>query len=224
MVDVDRRPTGPNPAHLAGLRRLSARAASVSAPTVRNGLLSFSALSEKVITHLRNSGHAEFARSDSHSDPVLKKQRSVAEKHSASKCPMPTFSRRSLDAAVDRRRRASPEWLEGYVGLMGSVLREGGWSESDISEMVSGSGSDLGSVLIDNEGVMDELVSKAERFSDSLRKSGWSSEEVSDALGLGFDLQPEKGRRPPKKVSPQLVEKIGKLVESVSGHVTWIWN
>ncbi|KAL9326953.1 hypothetical protein ACSQ67_007598 [Phaseolus vulgaris] len=72
MVDVDRRPTGPNPAHLAGLRRLSARAASVSAPTVRNGLLSFSALSEKVITHLRNSGHAEFARSDSHSDPVLK--------------------------------------------------------------------------------------------------------------------------------------------------------
>lgn len=105
------------------------------------------------------------------------------------------------------------------MGLMGSVLREGGWSESDISEMVSGSGSDLGSVLIDNEGVMDELVSKAERFSESLRKSGWSSEEVSDALGL-----PEKERRPPKKVSPQLVERIGKLVESVSGHDTWIWN
>ncbi|CAJ1942803.1 unnamed protein product [Sphenostylis stenocarpa] len=216
MVDVDRRPTGSNPAHLAALRRLSARAASVSAPTVRNGFLSFSALSEKVITHLRNSGHAEFARSDSHSDPVLKKQRSVAEKHSASKCPLPPFSRRSLDAAVDRRRRASPEWVEGYVGLMGSVLREGGWSESDISEMVSGSGSDFGLVLLDNEGVMDALVSKAERFSDSLRKSGWSSEEVSDALDLRFDLPVEKGRRPPKKVSPQLVERIGKLVESVS--------
>jgi len=99
---------------------------------------------------------------------------------------------------------------------MGSVLREGGWSESDISEMVSGSGSDLGSVLMDNEGVMEALVSKAERFSDSLRKSGWSPEEVSDALGLGFDLRPEKGRRPPKKVPPQLVERIGQLVESVS--------
>ena len=81
------------------------------------------------------------------------------------------------------------------MGMMGSVLREGGWSESDISEMVSGSGS----VLLDNEEVLDALVSKAERFSDSLRKSGWSSEEVKDALGL--DLRPEKkGGRPPKKV------------------------
>ncbi|KAG4943713.1 hypothetical protein AAZX31_17G167400 [Glycine max] len=213
MVDVDRRPTGPNPAHAAGLRRLSARAASVSTPTVRNrnSLHSFSALSEKVITHLSSSGiqlhpshGAEFARS-ADSDPILRKQRSV----SAARFPVPGFSRHSLDAAVDLRRRS--KWVEGYVGMMGSVLREGGWSESDISEMVSGSGS----VLLDNEEVLDALVSKAERFSDSLRKSGWSSEEVKDALGL--DLRPEKkGGRPPKKVATQLVGRIGKLVESVS--------
>ncbi|TKY55710.1 hypothetical protein E2542_SST20129 [Spatholobus suberectus] len=193
MVDVDRRPPGPNPAHLAGLRRLSARAASVSAPTLQ-------------------PSDAEFALSESRSDPpILKRQRSVAEKHSA-RCPVPNFSRRSLDSAVDRRRREAPKWVEGYVGLMGSVLREGGWSEADISEMVSGSGSDVD--LLDNEAVMDALVLKAEGFSDSLRKSGWSSEEVSDALGLRL---PEKGRRPPKKVSPQLVERIGKLVESEDG-------
>ncbi|KAG4391000.1 hypothetical protein JHK82_012420 [Glycine max] len=216
MVDVDRRPTGPNPAHAAGLRRLLARAASVSAASTvrnRNSLHSFSALSEKVITHLRNSGiqlhashAAEFARSDS--DPILRKQRSVSENHSsaANKCPAPGFSRHSLDAAVERRRRS--KWVEGYVGMMGSVLREGGWSESDISEMVSGSGSV--SVLLDNEEVFD-----AERFSDSLKKSGWSSEEVKDVLGLY--LRPEKkGRKPPKKVATQMVKRIGKLVESAS--------
>lgn len=94
------------------------------------------------------------------------------------------------------------------MGMMGSVLREGGWSESDISEMVSGSGSV--SVLLDNEEVFD-----AERFSDSLKKSGWSSEEVKDVLGLY--LRPEKkGRKPPKKVATQMVKRIGKLVESAS--------
>ncbi|CAI0553550.1 unnamed protein product [Linum tenue] len=71
-------------------------------------------------------------------------------------------------------------------------------------------------VLLDNQAVLDALLVKADRFSDSLRKAGWSSEEVSDALG--FDRRPEKERRkmPEKKLSPELVEKIGKLAESVS--------
>jgi hypothetical protein len=58
MVDVDRRMTGLNPAHLAGLKRLSARAASISTTTttIRNSLLSFSPLADKIITNLRNSG------------------------------------------------------------------------------------------------------------------------------------------------------------------------
>ncbi|PNX89224.1 hypothetical protein L195_g045341, partial [Trifolium pratense] len=73
MVDIDRRMIGLNPAHLAGLKRLSVRAASISTattPTIRNGLLSFSPLADKIITNLRNSGiqlqqglsEAEFAR------------------------------------------------------------------------------------------------------------------------------------------------------------------
>ncbi|MCI21124.1 hypothetical protein A2U01_0042288, partial [Trifolium medium] len=73
MVDVERRLIGLNPAHLAGLKRLSVRAASISTATtttVRNGLLSFSPLADKIITNLRNSGiqvqqglsDAEFAR------------------------------------------------------------------------------------------------------------------------------------------------------------------
>lgn len=142
------------------------------------------------------------------------------------------------DAAVDRRRRNSnssssssssperyfemtrsemPKWVEEYVEEIGSVLRKGGWDESDVSEMihVSASGFFGGEmVLLDNQAVLDALLVKADRFSDSLRKAGWSSEEVSEALG--FDFRREKSKKPAKKLSPELVEKIGKLAESVS--------
>ncbi|GMP31482.1 hypothetical protein CsSME_00005677 [Camellia sinensis var. sinensis] len=51
MVDVDRRMTGLNPAHIAGLRRLSARAAAAPPPSstlpVRTGRLSFTSLADK---------------------------------------------------------------------------------------------------------------------------------------------------------------------------------
>ncbi|KAH7566585.1 hypothetical protein ACOSP7_023146 [Xanthoceras sorbifolium] len=395
MVDVDRRMTGLNPAHVAGLRRLSARAAAPSAAAslpVRNGLVSFSSLAEKVITHLKTSGiqvqpglsDAEFARAEaefgfafppdlrailsaglplgpgfpdwratgtarfhlrasldlpiaaisfqiarnalwskswgprpsdpekalrvarnalkrapllipifnhcyipcnpslagnpiffvdenrifccgldlsdffdreslfrsSQTDPqLLKKQRSVSEKTAGSSS---NFSRRSLDtglgsrtprwvefwsdAAVDRRRRNSsssstssperffemprskiPKWVDEYITQIGSVLRDGGWSESDIVDIVNVSASGFFEgemVLLDNQSVLDALLLKADRFSDSLRKSGWSSEEVSDAFG--FDFRPEKEKKPVKKLSPELVERIGKLAESVA--------
>ncbi|KAH6838083.1 hypothetical protein C2S53_000025 [Perilla frutescens var. hirtella] len=142
------------------------------------------------------------------------------------------------DAAVDRRRRNSnsssssssspdryidmprsemPKWVDEYVSQIGTVLREGGWAESDVSEIVhvSASGFFEGEmVMLDNQSVLDALLLKADRFSDSLRKAGWTSEEVSDALG--FDFRPEKERKPAKKLSPELAERIGKLAESVN--------
>ncbi|KAJ6735567.1 hypothetical protein OIU85_017856 [Salix viminalis] len=142
------------------------------------------------------------------------------------------------DAVLDRRRRNSassssgsssperffemprsevPNWVGDYIEQIGSVLREGGWRESDIEEMVqvSASGFFEGEmVILDNQAILDALLLKVDRFSDSLRKSGWSSEEVSDALG--FDFRAEKERKPAKKLSPELVEKIGRLAESVS--------
>ncbi|XP_038881140.1 uncharacterized protein LOC120072739 [Benincasa hispida] len=391
MVDVDRRMAGLNPAHIAGLRRLSARAAAVtpSHPS-RAGLLSFSSLADKVITHLRNTGVevqpglsvAEFARAEAEFgfvfppdlravlsaglpvgpgfpdwrssgarqhlratldlpiaaisfqiakntfwskswgprplDPekalrvarnalkraplliplfnhcyipcnpslagnpifsvdenrisfcgldlsdffereflfrssdsnahLLKKQRSISEKSAGSSS---NFSRRSLDtgartprwvefwsdAVVDRRRRNSssssssspdrviemprsgiPKWVNEYIEEIGSTLREGGWSETDITEIVQVSASGFfegaAMVLVDNQAVLDALLLKTDRFSDVLRKAGWSSEEVSYALG--FDYRPEKERKPAKKLSPELVERIEKLAESVT--------
>ncbi|XP_057768956.1 uncharacterized protein LOC130988984 [Salvia miltiorrhiza] len=138
------------------------------------------------------------------------------------------------DAAVDRRRRSSnsssspdryidmprsdlPEWVDEYVAQIGSVLREGGWAESDVAEIVdvSASGFFEGEmVMLDNQAVLDALLLKADRFSDTLRKAGWSSEEVSDALG--FDFRPEKGKKHALKLSPQLTQRIGKLADSVN--------
>ncbi|KAK9670393.1 hypothetical protein RND81_13G198900 [Saponaria officinalis] len=145
------------------------------------------------------------------------------------------------DAAVHRRRRNSnstssstssperfyemqkksetPEWVNDYVDQIGSVLRSGGWDESDVSEIVhvSASGFFGGGemVMLDNQSVLDALLLKANRFSDSLRKAGWSSEEVTDVFGFDFRV-PEKEKKPVKKLSPELVVKIGKLAESVS--------
>ncbi|KAI3669831.1 hypothetical protein L6452_41258 [Arctium lappa] len=142
------------------------------------------------------------------------------------------------DAAVDRRKRNSnssnssssspdryfeiprsgiPKWVDTYVQQIGSVLKEGGWADSDVSEIVDVSSSgffDGEMVLLDNQAVLDALLLKADRLSESLQKAGWSSEEVSDAFG--FDFRQVKQRKPAKKISPELVEKIGKLAESVS--------
>ncbi|GAB4846982.1 hypothetical protein Ancab_025993 [Ancistrocladus abbreviatus] len=150
------------------------------------------------------------------------------------------------DAAIDRRKRNSnsscsssssperffdmprcemPKWVEEYIQKIGSVLREGGWDESDVSEIVqvSASGFFEGEiVLLDNQAVLDALLLKADRLSDSLRKAGWSSEEVSDAFGFDFRAPPVKGRKPVKQLSPELVEKIGKLAESVSRSQKWV--
>ncbi|KAI3760928.1 hypothetical protein L1987_51332 [Smallanthus sonchifolius] len=146
------------------------------------------------------------------------------------------------DAAVDRRRRKSntnsnscsssssspdryfeiprsgiPKWVDSYVERIGSVLKEGGWAESDVSDIVHVSSSgffDGEMVLLDNQAVLDALLVKANRLSESLLKAGWSSEEVSDAFG--FDFRRVKERKPVKKMSPEILEKIGKLAESVS--------
>ncbi|XP_042482003.1 uncharacterized protein LOC122062428 [Macadamia integrifolia] len=145
------------------------------------------------------------------------------------------------DAAVDRRRRNSsssssslspdryyeiprpifrgklPKWVEGYLERIGTVLSEGGWDETEIAEIVQVSSSgffERDVILLDNQAVLDTLLLKADRFSDSLRKAGWSSDDITDALG--FDFRLEKESKLLKKISPELVKKIGKLAESVS--------
>ncbi|CAA7056888.1 unnamed protein product [Microthlaspi erraticum] len=120
-------------------------------------------------------------------------------------------------SSPDFPRTETPKWVNQYVNRIGSVLRGGGWSESDIDDIIHVSSSDFvegDMVIMDKQAVLDVLLLKAGRLSDSLRQSGWSSEEVSDALG--FNFRPERERKPVKKLSPALVERVGKLAELVS--------
>ncbi|PKA56098.1 hypothetical protein AXF42_Ash015583 [Apostasia shenzhenica] len=132
------------------------------------------------------------------------------------------------DATSDRRRRRRrkpstassssaeirspglPEWVETYLGRIGTVLREGGWGESEVSEMVDSS-SDSGEV--DDEAVLDALLLNADRCSDSLLRAGWSSEEISDAMC--FDFRRYRSR-PPLKLPPEIASKIEKLADAVT--------
>ncbi|KAF9599964.1 hypothetical protein IFM89_001999 [Coptis chinensis] len=376
MVDIEQRLTNLNPAHIAGLRRLSARAAKPSHISVRNSLLSFSSLAETVITHLKNSHiqvlngltepdfariEAEFGftfppdlravlslglpigpcfpnwRADTNSRahirallrvPIaaicsqivrnsfwlkcwgvkpcdtnkalrigrnaLKKvplmlplfnhfyipcnpslagnpiffinenqiyccglelsdffeceslfrcnneyriQRSMSEKSAGSgsaRIRKPRWVEFWSEAAISSRRNSTsseryfeisdmkyrskvPKWVEEYMTSIGSVLKQSGWDEPDISDILNVSGCSLFDDEVgfsDSQAVLDTLLLKTDRFSDSLRKSGWSCEEVTDCLGLEFWLEKEK--KLCKELPGEFVKRNGKLVESVS--------
>lgn len=122
------------------------------------------------------------------------------------------------------RRARTPHWVDSYLDRLGAVLRQGGWRDSEVTEMVevaaSGSifdGEEAAPAAVDSDAVLDALVLKADRCSDSLRRAGWSSEDVSDALGL--DLRRCKERpRPAVKIPPEIAAKIETLAKSVARH------
>ncbi|XP_068643570.1 uncharacterized protein [Aristolochia californica] len=186
-----------------------------------------------------------FERESLFGSECKRKDLAIGDKSKQSVTSSSGLSRRSLDSggkpprwiefwsdAAERRRRNSnsserffeisyrsklPIWVDEYLDRIGSVLSEGGWDESDVREMchVSETGGFVEDDMpMDSQAVLDLLLLRADRFSGELRRAGWSAEEVSEALG--FDLRPEKLQRPPKKLSPELVEKIEKLAEYVS--------
>ncbi|GAB2231705.1 hypothetical protein Drorol1_Dr00010717 [Drosera rotundifolia] len=116
-------------------------------------------------------------------------------------------------------RTRSPKWVEDYVKQIGLVLKQGGWYESDVSEIVevpSAGLFDEEMIVVDNQVVLDALLLKADRFSDSLRRAGWSSEEVGEvfAFDVGVSEKERKGLVPPE-LSPEMIVRIQELVESV---------
>ncbi|KAH6823400.1 hypothetical protein C2S53_000138 [Perilla frutescens var. hirtella] len=141
----------------------------------------------------------------------------ASHRRSSNSSSSSSSSSSSPDRYIDMPRSEMPKWVEEYVGQIGSVLRQSGWAESDVAEVVQVSASgffDGEMVMLDNQSLLDALLLKADRYSDTLRKAGWSSEEVGEALG--FDFRRGQGKKPAKKLSPEVVEKFGKLAESVN--------
>lgn len=123
------------------------------------------------------------------------------------------------DQPVQVGPRQSPVWVDSYLDQIGSMLKEAGWEESDVSEMVRVSASDTFDgedvVLVDTESALDVLLVKAGRCSDSLRQAGWSSDEVTDALGSGLRRE-KKERRTAMRIPPEIAHKMEKLAHSVA--------
>ncbi|KAJ0239077.1 hypothetical protein HA466_0235840 [Hirschfeldia incana] len=123
----------------------------------------------------------------------------------------------SYTTSSDLPGKETPKWVNQYVNRIGSVLKRGGWEESDIDDMINVSAFDFFEsevVVLDNQTVLDVLLLNVSRLSEGLRKTGWSSEEVSDALG--FEYRWEKERKPVKGLSAELIERVRKLGEWVS--------
>ncbi|TKW10747.1 hypothetical protein SEVIR_6G187200v4 [Setaria viridis] len=120
------------------------------------------------------------------------------------------------------RRSRTPHWVDTYLDRLGSVLRQGGWRDTEVTEMVEGAASGMfdgeeaaAPPEADPDAVLDALLLKADRCSDSLRRAGWSSEDVSDALGL--DLRRCKERpRPAVQIPPEIAVKVERLARSVA--------
>ncbi|CAO2207004.1 unnamed protein product [Urochloa humidicola] len=142
---------------------------------------------------------------------------STASSRSSSGCASPPPARRSR----------TPHWVDAYLDRLGTVLRQGGWRDTEVTEMVEVAAAGMfdgeeaaaaaAPPAADPEAVLDALLLKADRCSDSLRRAGWSSEDVSDALGL--DLRRCKERpRPAVRIPPEIAVKVERLAKSVARH------
>ncbi|CAO2173116.1 unnamed protein product [Urochloa humidicola] len=124
--------------------------------------------------------------------------------------------------AATARRSRTPHWVDTYLDRLGTVLRQGGWRDTEVTEMVEVAAAGMfdgeeaaAPPAADPDAVLDALLLKADRCSDSLRRAGWSSEDVSDALGL--DIRRCKERpRPAVRIPPEIAVKVERLAQSVA--------
>ncbi|KAG1338614.1 hypothetical protein COCNU_04G009200 [Cocos nucifera] len=69
------------------------------------------------------------------------------------------------------------------------------------------------SIILDSQTVLNALL-KVDRYSDPLRRIGWTFEEITDMLDLNFRLD-RRRQRPPLKLPLEIVVKFGKIAEAV---------
>lgn len=122
----------------------------------------------------------------------------------------------SPEAYVEIRSSRVPEWVGNYLGVISSALKDGGWESSEVDEMVHLStacdGGESSSEVIDTQAAFDSLLLNTDKFSGELRRAGWSSDDVSDALCFDFGKVKEKKR---VTLPPDIVQKINELAAAV---------
>lgn len=100
------------------------------------------------------------------------------------------------------------------------MLKKGGWRDREVDEMVEVTASGLlddgeEAPTPDSEAILDALVLKTDRCSDSLRRAGWTAEDVSDALGLDFRRGEERSRSA-VRIPPEIAAKVQRLAQALA--------
>ncbi|XP_024361707.1 uncharacterized protein [Physcomitrium patens] len=79
------------------------------------------------------------------------------------------------------------KWLNVYLDEISLVLRQGGWREDDINDMiVSESPSKRWNQQHDSEAVLVSLAREVELLSTSLKRAGWSVPDVTETMKMGL--------------------------------------
>ncbi|KAG0580243.1 hypothetical protein M758_4G160000 [Ceratodon purpureus] len=125
------------------------------------------------------------------------KQHSCAHAHGESvpldevvAAPLSPVKENPAKEALERKDQSAAKssmWLTGYLEEMSLVLRQGGWEEDDISDMMdSKTPPDLWDQQIDAEAVLVTLAKEVELLSTSLKKAGWSVPDVTETMKMGL--------------------------------------
>lgn len=95
------------------------------------------------------------------------------------------------DAAVPRR--SNKRWLGGYLKQLEKRLRRGGWKQNEIQEMVDAvSPEERSFPKQSGEEILNALLMSVNSMSASLRKAGWSAQDVWEILSFDVKRQQPK--------------------------------
>lgn len=124
------------------------------------------------------------------------------------------FSCAKVDSEILQKQTPTPYWLERYFDKISMVLRNGGWKETDITDMFGVDSPSSGrntNMLVNPQIMMQGLVLYVSFLSDALRRAGWSTTDVAEAFDVDFPFCEQKKRA--AVVPPHVAAKIGKLAE-----------
>eukprot|EP00250_Pteridium_aquilinum_P011547 c20144_g1_i1 orf=293-1948(-) len=125
-----------------------------------------------------------------------------------------TFSCTMVDDEFCQKRAPTPYWLERYYDKMAGLLRNGGWKETDITDMFDLDSPSHGrkpDLPMNSQSMMQGLLLYVNLLSDALRRSGWSTSDVAEAFDVDFSFSEQKKRT--STLPPHVAAKIGKLAE-----------
>lgn len=119
----------------------------------------------------------------------------------------------SKESLTKSRSTFLPMWVVSYLDDISLRLREGGWDEDDIEEIMETCPPRKLLEMDDRQSVLDALSGQAVLFSASLREAGWSIRDVAEVLQV--DLSFGDHRSAPSKLSPELAARLNTFAEYV---------